>query len=111
MKKEEIEKIKKSNEELIQIKDVIARSYSDASDDFEENIYQMKKLLDSGRLDQNESDFFCERVMSTKKRILEFESLKTDEIRKVDRIISDNEEGIKALDSEEENEDSSETEK
>ena len=110
-KDEEIEKIKKVNERLFQIKDVITRSYSEASDGLEENVYQMKKLLDSGCLDQNESDFFCERVTSTKKRILECESLKDYEIRKVDGIISDNEEGIKSLENEKENEDSSEAEK
>ncbi len=111
MSKEEIEKLKKFNEELFQIKDVIARSYSEASDSLEDNVYQMTKLLDSGCLDQNESDFFCDRVMSTKKRILECESLKDDEIRTVEGIISDNEEGIKSLENEKENEDSSETEK
>lgn len=108
---EEIDKIKKANEDLNQIKGIISRGYSDVSDSMEDDLHRMGKLLDSGCLDQKKTDFFLEQVMSTKKRILECESLKMDEIRRVDGIISDNEESIKCLEDDNEKENSSEKEK
>ena len=108
---EEIEKMKKANEKLFQIRGIISSSYSEASDSMEENLYRMRKILDSDCLDQNKSDFFCEEILSTKKRIVECESMKFDDIRKVDGIISDNEENIKILEDENMKENSSETER
>ncbi len=107
---EEINKIKKANEDLYQIRGIIDKSYAQASDSMEDDLARMRKLLNSESLDQNKSDFFCERMVSTKNRIVECDSFRMEEIRKVDGIISDNEESIKLMEEENKDGDSSERE-
>ncbi len=93
----DIEEYKKTNEDLNHISGMISKSYSEASDSLEENLKRVKLLLESDMLDKEEREFYAEQAYSTQRRLVEYDLIQSEEVGKVNRIISENEENIKYM--------------
>jgi hypothetical protein len=96
--------IEKNKENLLEISNNISKTYSDVADCLEERLYRIKNMLESGVLDENDTDFYANQVLKTQNRIVDCDSLRSEEISKIDKIIVRNEEELKNLKDNDENE-------
>ncbi len=87
--------LQQTNEDLRQTTQIISKTFLNVTDCYEERLSRIKKLLDAGVLDEEDSEYYSDQVVKLQKRIIECEAMSSEQTRKIERIIINYEEEIK----------------
>ena len=92
MNEESKESVRKNRYKLQEMSDVITDSYKEIEERLDEEIFSMKKLLDSDMLNRKDFIFFQESMEQMQKMAYECEEDRERSMKIVNDAISDNEE-------------------
>ncbi len=107
--KPSLEEIKKAGMNLENIRAGIIQEYSKLNSDIEERDYELKKILDSGMLSEDDIAYFQDRRRALLKKSDEYEERMHDSIKSIDKAISENEQAVKEYENESFDEENNDT--
>lgn len=91
------EDIRRININLTETSKELTKAYKEYNEHLEERYYRIKRMLDSGILNQNEVDFYQNQISGIYKSMEECDELKYETVGKINNAIENNEEEIARL--------------
>lgn len=111
MNEESKESVRKNRYKLQEMSDVITDSYKEIEERLDEEIFSMKKLLDSDMLNRKDFIFFQESMEQMQKMAYECEEDRERSMKIVNDAISDNEEIMQEIERREDEKEDEEIER
>lgn len=98
------EDIRRSSNQLQQMRDEISKSYSDMNDSLEERYMHIQRIMSSGALNKDDDDFYQEQRSRLYRMMNDCDYEKNESLRIVNKALTENEEEMRRLQDEEEQE-------
>ncbi len=98
--KPSLEEIKRNGNNLENIRAGIVQSYSQINSDIEERDYELKRILESGMLSEDDIAYFQDKRHALYKIAEENDEKMHESLKSIDKVISENEQAIKEYDKE-----------
>lgn len=98
------EDIRRSSNQLQQMRDEISKSYSYMNDSLEERHMHIQRIMSSGALNKDDVDFYQEQRSRLYRMMNDCDYEKNESLRIVNKALTENEEEMRRLQDEEEQE-------